>query len=75
MLPGQKLVSTHLSDIFNDIRDYMGVESIFGFFLITLKRNNLRHELKKIYVKTSFNIPLALSLRETDKHIHQNDIL
>ena len=40
---------------FNDIRDYMGVQSIFRLFLqlrmCKLKRNNLRHELKKYMLK------------------------
>ena len=44
---------------FNDIRDYMGVQSIFWLFLqLKWKETNFVTSWKNIYVKTSFNIPL-----------------
>jgi hypothetical protein len=44
---------------FNDIRDYMGVQSIFGLFLqLNWKETTFVTSWKYIYVKTSFNIPL-----------------
>ena len=56
LLPGQKFISTLLSDILT-ILDHGRAQYFWIVFTIKLKRNNLRHDLKK-YVKTSFNIPL-----------------
>jgi hypothetical protein len=45
---------------FNDIRDYMGVQSIFGLFLqLNWKETFFVTSWKNIYAKTSFNIPLS----------------
>jgi hypothetical protein len=43
---------------FNGTRDYMGVQSIFGLFLQTIWKETTSSRVEKIYVKTSFNIPL-----------------
>ena len=73
LLPGQKFISTLLSDIkwyFNDIRDYMGVQSIFGLFLqINWKETTFVTNWKKIYVKTSFTTPLSNEGIQTDEDL------
>jgi hypothetical protein len=38
--------------------DYMGVQSIFGLFLQLNWKEKPLSRVEKIYVKTSFNIPL-----------------
>ena len=51
LLPGQKFIFDPIKWYFNDIRDYMGVQSIFGLFLQLYWKETT-------FVKTSFNIPL-----------------
>jgi hypothetical protein len=46
---------------FNDIRDYMGVQSIFGLFLQLNWKETTFVTSWKMNVKTSFNIPLKKS--------------
>ena len=63
----------------NDIRDYMGVQSIFGLFLqLNWKETTFVTSWKNIhlYVKTSFNIPLnnLSQVRKTSFNIPLNNL-
>jgi hypothetical protein len=49
--------------------DYMGVQSIFGLFLqLNWKETTFVTSWKKIYVKTSFNIPLKWKKKNKKKN-------
>ena len=60
----------------NNIRDYMGVQSIFGLFLQLNWKETTFDTSWKIYVKTSFNIPLnSLHIMKSNFHFEiQNQI-
>jgi hypothetical protein len=55
---------------FNDIRDYMGMQSIFGLFLqLNWKETTFVTSWKNIYVKTRFNIPLKPLIKDVINHV------
>ena len=58
--------------ILSDILTILGIIWAKYFWIVftnKLKRNNLRHELKKIYVKTSFTTPLSNEGIQTDEDL------
>jgi hypothetical protein len=47
LLPGQKFISTLLSDILTILKIYMGVQSIFGLFLQLNWKETTKSEILK----------------------------